>query len=144
MGLYCKLVNAAIDKGEGDNAWEVMDTMFSRLEKLEPDLYDSTVSKLEKLAYKITEEEAERIVRNMRPKGQKWSYNQVVSFVQERGIQNDLVNWYLVMNMVYNDFYNTARHFELQDDPEFYFSLAKDFIEDPDAHPLKVEKYFSM
>ena len=26
--------------------------------------------------------------------------------------------------------------------PEFFFSLARDFIEDADAKPLKVEKYF--
>lgn len=31
---------------------------------------------------------------------------------------------------------------DLQDDPEFFFSLARDFIEDADAKPLKVEKYF--
>lgn len=44
--------------------------------------------------------------------------------------------------MVYNDFMNTARAYGMQNDVDFFFSLAKDFIEDPDAKPLKVEKYF--
>lgn len=46
------------------------------------------------------------------------------------------------ISMVYNDYYDTAKTFGLQNDPEFYFSLAKDFIDDPNAKPLKVEKYF--
>ena len=41
-----------------------------------------------------------------------------------------------------NDYYDTAKVFGLQDDAECYFNLAEDFIEDPDAKPLKVEKYF--
>ena len=41
-----------------------------------------------------------------------------------------------------NDCYDTTKVFGLQDDAEFYFNPAKDFIEDPDAKPLKVEKYF--
>ena len=46
------------------------------------------------------------------------------------------------MNMIYNDYCDTAKLYNLQNDPEFFFSLARDFIEDPDAKPLKVEKYF--
>ena len=41
-----------------------------------------------------------------------------------------------------NDYYDTAKVFGLQNDAEFYLNLAKDFIEDPAAKPLKVEKYF--
>ena len=37
---------------------------------------------------------------------------------------------------------NTAVMVGMQNDDEFYFSLACDFINDPDAKPFKVEKYF--
>ena len=83
-----------------------------------------------------------RIVRAMRPKGQYWSYTQVYDLVKSKGVTGDWVNWYLVMNMVYNDFCATAKHFGLHNDVEFFYHLAKDFIEDPDAKPMKVEKYF--
>lgn len=142
MGKYCKLVNAAIDKGEGDAAWEVAETMMNKLEKSDPVLYDETMMKLEKLAYKITKDEAEQIVRGMRPKGQHWTYKQVVDYVQSKGATSDWCNWYLVMNMVYNDYYDTARMYGLQEDIEFYYGLANNFINDPDAKFLKVEKYF--
>ena len=48
------------------------------------------------------------------------------------------------MNMTYNDYMNTAITFGLKDNPDFFYSLAKDFINDADAAPYKVEKYFSM
>lgn len=142
MGKYCKLVMKAVDKGYGDEAWEVADIAMDRLEKADPEAYNEAMLSLEKLAYKINRDEAEQIVRNMRPKGQAWSYQQVVDAVKERGVTSDFCNWYLVMNMVYNDFMNTARAYGVQNDVDFFFSLAKDFIEDPDARPLKVEKYF--
>jgi hypothetical protein len=44
--------------------------------------------------------------------------------------------------MCYNDYYNTAKHYGYAGDAEFYYCLAKDFIEDVDADPFKVEKYF--
>ncbi len=91
----------------------------------------------------FTEEEATKIVRHMEPKGQCWSYNQVKDYVTTQGITTNYVNWYLVMNMCYNDYYNTAKAYNLQNDTNFYFNLAKDFIFDPDAEPFKVERYFS-
>ena len=39
---------------------------------------------------------------------------------------------------------NTAQKYGLQSDVEFYWSLTCDFIDDPDATPHKVAKYFSM
>lgn len=82
------------------------------------------------------------IVRNMRPQGQVWTYDQVEELVKTKGITDCFVDWYLVMNMCYNDYYNTAKIYGLQNDANFYFNLAKDFIEDPDASPNKVSMYF--
>lgn len=142
MSRYCKLIMTAVDKGEGDEAWRIADDMMDKLERKNPELYEYTMNELEKLAYRIPAEEAEHIVRNMKPKGQHWTLSQVMEFVKAKGITGCYTNWYLVMNMVYNDFCNTAKLYGLQGDDEFFFSLARDFIEDPDAKPLKVEKYF--
>lgn len=142
MHKYCKLIMKAVEKGEGEEAWRIAEDMMTKLERKDPALYDATMEELEKLAYKIPREEAEQIVRNMRPKGQYWSYNQIVEVCKSKGITKCFVNWYLVMNMVYNDYCNTAKMYGLQNDVDFFFSLAKDFIDDPDAKPMKVEKYF--
>lgn len=142
MGHYCDLITRAVDKGEGAEAWKVAEDMMTKLARKAPDLYDETMHELEKLAYKITRPEAEQIVRNMHPKGQCWSFDQVASMVKSKGVSGCMVHWYLVMNMVYNDYWNTAKMYDLHNDEDFFFSLAKDFIEDPDAGDLKVEMYF--
>ena len=142
MGRYCELMTKLIDKGVGDEVWTISEDMLNKLARKDPMMFDEYIEKLEHLAYRIPKEEAERIVRAMRPKGQYWSYTQVYDLVKSKGVTGDWVNWYLVMNMVYNDFCATAKHFGLQNDVEFFYHLAKDFIEDPDAKPMKVEKYF--
>lgn len=121
---------------------EIFESMLNTLKKVDSDAYMEYKMKLEKLMYTITKEDAERIVRNMKPKGQMWSYEQVKRFIESKGYEDDFVDWYLVMNMCYNDYYNTAKTYGLQNEDDFYYNLAKDFIEDPDASPIKVAKYF--
>ena len=115
---------------------------MAQLCKRYPEYYDTLICELEKLAYRIPKEQAERIVRSMSPYGQRWSLEQVRNLLKSKGITENCVNWYLVMNMVYNDNMNTASMVGMQDDENFFFSLACDFINDPDAKPFKVEKYF--
>lgn len=142
MGRYCELVTKAIDKGMGDEAWAIAEDAMSKIARKDPALHDSIIDQLEQLAYRIPKDDAERIVRGMRPKGQYWSYAQVMDLVKSKGVTGEWTNWYLVMNMVYNDYCDTAKRFGLQNDVDFFYHLAKDFIEDPDAKPMKVEKYF--
>ena len=139
---YCELIKKAIEKGHEEEAWAILDNTMEKLKRRDSVLYDSIMDELECLAYKIPAEEAMQIVKAMRPKGQNWSMQQVKDLCREHGVDKDIVNWYLVLNMVYNDYCNTAKVFGLQSDAEFYWCLAKDFIEDPDAKPFKVEKYF--
>lgn len=142
MGRYCELMTRLLDKGVEDEVWTISEDMLNKLARKDPMMFEEYINKLEHLAYRVPKDEAERIVRAMRPKGQYWSYTQVMDLVKSKGVTGDWVNWYLVMNMVYNDFCATAKHFGLQNDVEFFYHLAKDFIEDPDAKPMKVEKYF--
>lgn len=113
------------------------------LERSNPSAYREFIDKLEGMAYSITKAEAETIVRAMRPKGQMWSYDQVKELINSKGIMEGCVDWYLVMNMCYNDYYNTAKTYGLQNDVNFYFNLAQDFITDMDAGKHKVARYFS-
>lgn len=142
MGKYCELMTKLLDKGVEDEIWTISEDMLNKLSRKDPTLYSSYIDQLEQLAYRIPKEEAERIVRAMRPKGQYWTYTQIVDLVKPKGVTGDWTNWYLVMNMMYNDYCNTAKMYGLQNDVDFFYHLAKDFIEDPDAKPMKVEKYF--
>lgn len=116
--------------------------VYDRLEKLDPEAWETAMEKLEEIAYKITEPEAKEIVRTMRPAGEHWNAEQISEYIKTKGIYDDGVEWYLVMNMAYNDFHRTAKKIGHEEDAEFYFDIAYDFINDPDGDNRKVEKYF--
>ena len=144
MSDYLELMDRLQEKPNPpwEKIGEIEEKAWHTLKTSEPRVYTTLIGELEDLCYAIDLPEAEAIVKAMRPKGQMWTYNQVHDYIATQGIDSDCANWYLVMNMVYNDYYNTARKYNLQNDTEFYFHLAKDFITDPDGGRHKVEKYF--
>ncbi len=141
--MYMSLIKLIAGKQNPD--WEcvhtAIGTAMERLKTLDPDCYTATMDKLGKMAYCISEDKAREIVRTMRPYGEKWSYEAVKDLVRAKG-KEDSVNWYLVMNMAYNDYHDTGAMVGLAEDTEFYYSIARDFIEDEDGKKFKVEKYF--
>lgn len=126
-----------------DEVTAVLDDAMGIIKDRMPDLYHETIHQLAAIAYAITPEEARDKVRSMRPYGQKWDYDTVKAFLAAKGINNDVCKYYLCMNMYYNDSHDTAEMVGRGEDPEFYFSLAKDFINDIDGKDFKVEKYFT-
>ena len=144
MGKNKELYESAQHKDDSGMLCCAVAGMLDTLERNNPKMYREFVEKLENIAYSIPYADAERIVYNMAPKGQHWDYNEVEKLCNSKGITEPIAEYYLVMNMVYNDYYSTAQKYGLQSDVEFYWSLTCDFIDDPDATPHKVAKYFSM
>lgn len=140
---YSEIVSRLMEK-DSDIAEvsKVSDKAMKRLAETDPIFYDSIMQELEQMYFAISEEDAIEIVRNMRDKGEVWSIDVIENYLASKGITDNIINWYLVMNMVANDFSDTANTFIGGDKTEFFFSLAKDFITDRDAKPFKVEKYF--
>lgn len=146
MSKFLSIMDMIYKKGGGyekmAEANSILDTMFHKLEKVHKELYDETMHEFEEIAYEITLPEAEKIVKEMKPYGQKWSYEEMKEFLHGKGITEHCIEYFMVMSMMYNDYHKTAEMLQKADDPEFYFSLAKDFITDVDAKPFKVERYF--
>lgn len=132
------------DRARMERMNEVYYRMADHVKKLDPNMYEMFVEEAEDIAYYMSRQDAEDIVLEMRPYGQHWSYEEVKSYVTERGVEGDKVcDYYLVMNMAYNDFNRTAKQYGL-DRPEFYYDVAWDFINDQDGPRHKVAKYFAM
>lgn len=127
-----KLINKAYKKGK-----------LSALSLIiENELGDAVMDSLEGLVCEINVDEAEEIVRAMRPFGEKWPRAEVRSFIAGKGVAEEhCLHYYLVMNMMYNDHHESGRKYGM-DRADFYFDLSKEFIEDPDARPHKIERYF--
>lgn len=139
---YDELVSKVHEK-HPNKLMEIGKEAFEALEYADKRKYEELMGKLEDICYEISQDEAETIVRKMSPKGQVWSINQIKSVLEQHDEKGyNLVNWYLVMNMMYNDYHNTAEMFGINEDVEFYYSLAYDFIHDVDGKSHKVEKYF--
>ena len=121
---------------------ELMNALLWWYDACDPRLQQMVADRMQQLAFKITPTEAEAHAKAMRPAGQYWTLKQIKEYLATKGITAKVTEYYLVMNMAYNDFHRTAQLYGLQNDVDFYFNLARDFIEDPDAKPYKVERYF--
>lgn len=136
-------VNALMDMilQKGDLS-KVSDEFDKLLPSIDRDTRERLTNALEKAAYYISPQKAQEIVSAMVSYGEHWSKEDVSKYIAQKGVpQEQCMQYYLVMNMAYNDYKQVADEFHI-DEPAFYFALAKSFIDDPDGKPLKVEKYF--
>lgn len=122
--------------------FDKMEMHINNLAEKNPKIYQHMLDKIEGIVCSIDLDEAEMIVRKMTPRGQQWSYSDVQRLIKQGSIQGDPIHYYLALNMAYNDYYETAARFGLQSNPEFYIAIAKDFVNDPDGVPHKIERYF--
>lgn len=140
MGMH-HLLEQIEKKGREKDALKVLGDIMP---KMTGEAKDALVSKLECLAYTFTPEEAKATVQKMVPYGEHWSLEKVKELLKSKGIENECLRYYMVMNMMYNDYCKVANDFGLKDNVDFYFEMSKAFILDPDGVSYKVEKYFKM
>lgn len=141
MDINTEMYKQAIAKDRAKAA-AIMEDTVKRIYKENPALFKEFNTAMEEVAYSIDSATAEQIVRKMEPYGQYWSMSAITDYLKTKGVTERLTDYYLVMNMMYNDYYETASAYGLQKNVDFFFSLAKNFIEDRDAKPHKVAKYF--
>lgn len=140
--VSCK-AKLAIEKSSEEEVWSLVDETMENIKHRYPDLYQSLVDELETIAFRISYTEARQIVRGMKPRGEVYSKEETERLLQQYGIDYKCpIEYYLCINMMANDYYDTARKFNLAKDDQFYLCLAKDFIDDVDGKPFKVQRYF--
>lgn len=124
---------------------EMVEALVDAIPYLPKDDQRKLEHKLDKIAYCFTPEEAREKVQRMRPYGEHWDQDTVRTYIASKGVDpKHCLQYYLVMNMAYNDYHETAEKFGLGDNTDFYFFLAHDFIDDEDGVEFKVEKYFRL
>ncbi len=146
MSRFIGLMDAIYSKDKSfekmNRTTAILETMFDTLRQTHKELYEDTMYKFEEIAYEIPLEKAEEIVKDMKPYGEKWSYKTIKEFLKTKGITEHCIEYFLVINMGVNDYHELAKSVGKEEDAEFYFLLAKNFIYDEDAKPFKVAKYF--
>lgn len=75
--------------------------------------------------------------------GPHWTLEQVRQVMAQRGIDCDPIEFWAAMNMVYSDYYGVAKHHDMAGKIDFYVDMAKAFLDDKDARPDKLARYYS-
>lgn len=88
----------------------------------------------------FTEEEAKEWVASMSPPA-RWTMEQTTAVMNQKGYRMKPCEFWAVMNMLVSDYGKTAAKHGV-DKPEFWADMAYDFINDSDAGPGKVGRYW--
>lgn len=75
-------------------------------------------------------------------KGAHWSMDQVKNLMAQRGISGDPWEFYTALNVVYSDYSKVLKKHGVGDKLDFYVDLAKAFMDDKDAQPDKMARYY--
>lgn len=131
------------DKDKIESADNLYYEIAEYLQKIDGNKYKEFVRKAEDICYEFTLEETKGIVREMEPYGEKWTYDEIKTYLEDKSIQEHCKEYYLCINMCFNDYRKTAEKHNV-DDVDFYFDLAYDFMYDEDGVEHKIEKYFML
>lgn len=74
-------------------------------------------------------------------RGPHWSMEQTEEYRAKRGIDSDPLKWWLAMNMIYSDYCKVADRVNANN-LDFYVYMAKAFLDDKDAEPDKLARYY--
>ena len=88
----------------------------------------------------FTEEDAKEWARHMDPPA-RWTMDQTTAVMQQNGYSHKPCEFWVVMNMLFSDYGKTMIRFGV-DRPEVWASMAHDFLDDPDAAPDKIGRYW--
>lgn len=136
-----------LSKVSREDLEEMIRVLISDLETDCPELVEKYKAEMDDYIYCISEDEAKELVHKMSPFGEKFTYDMIEQFLESKSIElddEDIIEYYLVMNMFYNDYKNIFDKYSNLNQKDIYYDFSKAFIEDIDAPKHKVEKYFMM
>ena len=73
--------------------------------------------------------------------GPHWTMEQTKEVQEKKGIDCDPIEFFVAMNMMYSDYCKVAKRYNVNSS-DFYASMAKAFLDDKDAAPEKLMRYY--
>jgi hypothetical protein len=139
-----KYINKIVEEGSDedmDKLSDIMIDLFYDLKRYDEEKAHKYKMCLYKMAYgeTISEDMARDIIEDMKPEGEHWTLEQTNQVKNQYGFMDiNEIDFWLVMNMAYNDYKEIFR-----DNLDMYARFSYAFINDPDAKQGKVFKYFT-
>lgn len=133
---YLKEIDFAKHK---DSLIDVIDMLMCEAKEDEPELYKHIEGILYEDAYGkvINDTMAYEWVREMTPVGAHWTMDETTNAMRSLGYSLNPLEFYVVANMMFNDYYNIV-----DGDETLALRLAKDWLNDKDAKEYKLYEYW--
>lgn len=136
---YIDIIVETKDKAKMEELGEVMEDVMYSLKETHYEEYEKYREELYEMAYGkvINKDMAYAWVSSMKPVGEYWTMEQTNSALQSLGYSVNNVDFYVVANMMYNDYNNVVKENE-----ELALKLAYDWLKDEDAKEDKLYCYW--
>lgn len=113
----------------GDDQWRVAGRMTMPADHMD------------KLTEPVAKEWLESMENSDGTTGPHWTLEQTKQVAAQKGVTYDPVKFWVAMNMMYSDYFSVAKKFNINN-TDFYVELAKAFLDDKDAAPGKLARYY--
>ena len=118
---------------------DMLEELIEGLKEAHHEEYEEYKNELYEMAYgkKINKEMAVEWVNSMKPVGEHWSIDQTTGAKESLGYDVDNIDFYIVANMMFNDYVDIV-----QDNEELALKMAYDWLNDEDAKEDKLYCYW--
>nr|MBP3680403.1 hypothetical protein [Clostridia bacterium] len=118
---------------------EILEMLMCEVEESNVELYEHIKCRMYEIVYgkKINEEKAMEWVRSMQPVGQHWTMEETTNAMQKMGYTCDKIEYYVVANMMYNDYYDLVK-----EDETMALKFAYSWLKDKDSVEHKLYEYW--
>ena len=135
-------INKIIISGKQDDMEELsnmLDGLICDLKEQKPKLYKKYKDELYEMANGkvLTEETAYKGVEDMKLNGEHWTIEETTHAMKEMGYNLNSMDFYVVVNMMYNDYYDLVK-----DNEELALKMAYMWLNDEDSVKDKLYEYY--
>ncbi len=131
-----------IKKGKLEDMETIEEFFYKLLCKVhttDPHMADWIISEMKEMVMGkvLTVDEAKHWVAHMQPCGEHWTMEQTTSVKKVKGYTYSNIDWYVVMNMMYNDYNDIVK-----ENDALVIKMACDWLSDTDAVDCKLYHYY--
>ena len=118
---------------------DIIDMLMCEVKNTDHKLYKHIECNMYEMVYgkKINEETAHKWVSDMQPKHQHWTLDETTEVMMKLGYNCDRLEFYVVANMMYNDYYDLVK-----DNEALALQMAYSWLKDVDAKECKLYEYW--
>ena len=135
-------INKIVINSKQDDMEELsnmLDDLICDLKEEKPKLYKKYKDELYEIANGkiLNEEMAYKWVNNMKPVGEHWTIEETTNAMKQMGYNLNNIDFYVVANMMYNDYYDLVK-----EDEELALKLSYMWLNDEDSVKGKLYEYY--